>query len=106
MWMMPSMSAAFSVLRSDQVGDAAPQLLTLQRLGGSFGIALVAVVLQHYLGGAVPLAGWTAASFGRTFAWVAVITAVALVPTLALARVERRARLSHPGGEPVAARSA
>ena len=46
MSIMPAMTAAFSVLRPEQVNDATPQLNVLQRVGGSLGTAIFAVVLQ------------------------------------------------------------
>ena len=42
---MPAMTAAFSVLTREQVNDASPQLTVLQRVGGSLGTAIIAVVL-------------------------------------------------------------
>ena len=47
--MMPAMTAAFSPLNHDQVNDASPQLNVIQRVGGSLGTAVIAVVLQNKL---------------------------------------------------------
>src|SRR2546423_3382877 len=44
--MMPAMASAYAVLRRDQVPEATSVLNTLQRLGGSIGTALLAVVLS------------------------------------------------------------
>ena len=44
MSMMPSMTAAYAVLRPDQINDATPQLTVLQRVGGSIGTAILTVV--------------------------------------------------------------
>jgi MFS family permease len=94
MSMMPSMTAAFAVLRPDQVNDATPQLNVLQRVGGSIGTAILSVVLSTHLTGlgAQPSADAMAGAFGATYVWVLGVTAVALAPTLLLAAVERRAR--------------
>jgi EmrB/QacA subfamily drug resistance transporter len=89
--MMPAMTAAFSVLRKDQVNDATPQLTTLQRVGGSIGTAVLSVVLQGHLESAGSSAAM-ADAFGTTFIWVMGITVVALLPTIVLLRVERRSR--------------
>ena len=43
---MPAMTAAFSVLPREKVNDASPQLTVLQRVGGSLGTAIIAVVLE------------------------------------------------------------
>jgi EmrB/QacA subfamily drug resistance transporter len=87
--MMPAMTAAFSVLRKDQVNDATPQLTTLQRVGGSIGTAVLSVVLQGHLEAAGNSPDAMASAFGTTFLWVMGITLVALLPTIVLLRVER-----------------
>jgi hypothetical protein len=92
--MMPSMTAAFSVLTREQVNDASPQLTVLQRVGGSLGTAIIAVVLQNNLSHIVrgpTAAASAAAGFGHTYWWVMGATLIALVPTALLARIERHA---------------
>ena len=91
MSMMPAMTAAFSVLRRDQVNDASPQLIVLQRVGGSIGTAVLSVVLTNHLASAHTSAA-AAQAFGSTYWWVMGVTLVGLVPTLLLTAVERRAR--------------
>lgn len=90
---MPALTAAFSVLRKDQINDATPQLTTLQRVGGSLGTAVLSVVLQNGLRdagtGASPDA--MAAAFNTAFVWVLAISLVAMIPTIVLMRIERRA---------------
>jgi EmrB/QacA subfamily drug resistance transporter len=91
--MMPAMTAAFSVLTREQVNDASPQLTVLQRVGGSLGTAIIAVILQHDLSGVRPgphAAAAAASGFGHTYWWVMGATLIALVPTAMLARIERR----------------
>jgi EmrB/QacA subfamily drug resistance transporter len=90
---MPAMTAAFSVLTREQINDATPQLTVLQRVGGSLGTAVIAVILQHNLTGAHTAAA-AATGFGHTYWWVMGATLVALVPTLFLMRIERRARMT------------
>ena len=93
MSMMPSMTAAYAVLRPDQVNDATPQMNVLQRVGGSIGTAILVVVLQSgitHLGRPTP-AG-IATSFAHTYWWVLTISLVAMAPTILLTVVERRAR--------------
>jgi EmrB/QacA subfamily drug resistance transporter len=92
MSIMPAMTAAYSVLRPDQVTHATPQLTTLQRVGGSMGTAILTVILQTHLEAAGASQPAMAQAFGTTFVWVMGITAAALLPTLMLARIERRAR--------------
>jgi peptidoglycan biosynthesis protein MviN/MurJ (putative lipid II flippase) len=88
---MPSMTAAFSVLRREQINDASPTLTVLMRVGGSLGTAIIAVVLQGHLSHAHTEVA-QAASFAHTYWWVMAVSLIALVPTLLLVRVERRAR--------------
>ena len=104
--MMPAMTAAFSVLRKDQVNDATPQLTTLQRVGGSIGTAVLSVVLQGHLVAAGNSSEAMASAFGTTFLWVMGITLVALLPTIVLLRVERgrhTIRSERRGGAPAEA---
>jgi EmrB/QacA subfamily drug resistance transporter len=88
---MPSMTAAFAVLRPEQVNHATPQLNVLQRVGGSLGTAILSVVLSNHLTGATS-PGAMAGAFGTTYWWVMGVTVLALAPTILLAVVERRAR--------------
>ncbi len=89
--MMPAFSAAYAALTPAQVGDATPQLNVLQRVGGSFGTAILTVVLTTRLDGAgTPQAG--ADAFNTTFLIAAVVTVLAVIPAVVLTRVERQAR--------------
>jgi MFS family permease len=90
--MMPAMTAAFSVLSREQVNDASPQLTVLQRVGGSLGTAIIAVVLQGHLNHAAHTKTALAASFAHTYWWVMAVTLIALLPSLMLMRIERRKR--------------
>jgi EmrB/QacA subfamily drug resistance transporter len=94
---MPVMTAAFASLDRSELSDATPQLNVLQRVGGSIGTAVLAVVLQRALSGAHTLSAM-AAAYGTAF-WFAVgITALAIIPCIVLLRAERAARKEH---EPV-----
>jgi EmrB/QacA subfamily drug resistance transporter len=97
MSMMPSMTAAFAVLRPDQVNHATPQLNVVQRVGGSIGTAILSVALESKIrdAGATPTAGALADAFGSTYVIVLIVTLVALLPTVLLTIVERRARAAH-----------
>jgi EmrB/QacA subfamily drug resistance transporter len=87
--MMPAMAAAYAPLARSQVPRATPMLNVLQRVGGSLGTAVLAVILQHELI-ARPGEHGTAA-FAHTYWWVLAGTAVALVPAIVLARAQRAA---------------
>jgi EmrB/QacA subfamily drug resistance transporter len=88
---MPAMTAAFASLQRSELPDATPQLNVLQRIGGSIGTAVLAVVLQRALVGSTSLDD-AAAAFGTAFWWSLAITAVAIVPCIVLVRAERKAR--------------
>jgi hypothetical protein len=88
---MPVMAAAFASLERTELAHATPQLNVLQRVGGSIGTAVLAVVLQRALAGTDSLAA-TANAYGTAFWWSAGLTALAIVPCVVLLRAERAAR--------------
>ncbi len=97
---MPAMTAAFAALERSELADATPQLNVLQRVGGSLGTAVLAVVLQRALVGAHTLSA-AASGYGTAFWAATALTAIAVVPCLILMRAERAARSDHdaPGSE-------
>jgi EmrB/QacA subfamily drug resistance transporter len=102
---VPAMSAAFASLERSELSDATPQLNVLQRVGGSLGTAVLAVILQRALVGAHTLSA-QASAYGTAFWASGVLTAVAIVPAIILVRAERvaraRANLARaPGADPV-----
>jgi EmrB/QacA subfamily drug resistance transporter len=88
---MPAMAAAFAALERSELSDATPQLNVLQRVGGSIGTAVLAVVLQRSLIGAHGVAA-QASAYGNAFWGSAILTALAVVPCIVLMRAERAAR--------------
>jgi hypothetical protein len=115
--MMPAMAAAYATLSSAQVPRATSALNVIQRVGGSMGTALLAVVLQHQIASQLGAAGARAgggggtlqqlpdgvrarvadplaAAFGNTFWWAVGMSAVALVPAVVLVVSQRRERRS------------
>jgi EmrB/QacA subfamily drug resistance transporter len=93
---MPAMAAAFAALGREELSDATPQLNVLQRVGGSIGTAVLAVVLQRELIGAHTLAA-AGHAYGVAFWWSLALAAMAIVPCLVLVRAERRARAQRRG---------
>jgi EmrB/QacA subfamily drug resistance transporter len=109
--MMPAMAAAYATLRPAEVPRATSALNALQRVGGSIGTALLAVVLQHQTSAAVGsagsagaeieqlsagvrthFAGTLASAFGHTFLWAFVLTLLGVLSALTLAMAERSRR--------------
>jgi EmrB/QacA subfamily drug resistance transporter len=115
--MMPTMASAYAVVRSDQVPGATSILNTLQRVGGSIGTALLAVVLSDHARAAVGsgaagsggliqtlspnvrahVAGPLASAFASTFWWALGATLIALIPASVLAVTQRRERQAAAG---------
>jgi MFS family permease len=94
---MPAMAAAFASLERSELSDATPQLNVLQRVGGSIGTAVLAVVLERALRGTHTLAG-AASAYGTAFWASAVLTALAIVPCIILLRAELVARAASADG--------
>ena len=89
--MMPAMSAAYAVLRPEEIADATPQLTVVQRVGGSIGTAVLAVVLGTALTGAAGPAS-TSAAFASAYWWAFGLSVVAVIPAVILLQAERRSR--------------
>jgi len=89
---MPAMAAAFAALDRSELAHATPQLNVLQRVGGSIGTAVLAVVLQRAMAGAHTLNA-AADAYGTAFLWAAGLSALAIIPCVVLLRAERKARL-------------
>jgi len=88
---MPTMAAAFASLERSELANATPQLNVLQRVGGSIGTAVLAVVLQRALTGVHTLSG-QAHAYGTAFWASAILSALAIIPCVILMRAERAAR--------------
>ncbi len=95
---MPTMTAAFASLDRSELSDATPQLNVLQRIGGSLGVAILAVVLQRAMVGAHTDAAM-ATAYGTAFWASAALAAAGLLPALLLMRAERAARAARPQEE-------
>ncbi|TDT97330.1 EmrB/QacA subfamily drug resistance transporter [Streptomyces sp. 846.5] len=81
---IPLQAAAFVGLRRDQIPHAGIITRITQQIGGSFGVALLAVILdialRHHMGSATQ----AARAFDQAFWWAAGFTALALVLSLLL----------------------
>jgi EmrB/QacA subfamily drug resistance transporter len=91
---VPAMTGAYAGLPREAVSRATSSIRVVQQLGGSFGIAILAVVLErqttaHGVGPAD-----LASAYGNTFWWALAFTALALLPTLLLPKIRRGTRRS------------
>jgi EmrB/QacA subfamily drug resistance transporter len=91
---MPTMAAAFASLKRSELASATPQLNVLQRVGGSIGTAVLAVVLQRGLTDVHTLSG-AAHAYGTAFWASAGLSALAIIPCVILLRAERAARAAN-----------
>ena len=110
MSMMPSMAAAYASMERTAIPRATSALNVIQRVGGSIGTAVLAVVLSHQIvdhvpgaaaggglesAGSIPaaararLADPLAQAFGGAFWWAVALTAIAIIPAITLALVSR-----------------
>ncbi len=95
---MPAMTAAFAVLRPEQLSDATPQLNVVMRLGSAIGVAVLAVVLERASVHAHSR-GALAHAFAHTYWWGLGIAVLSLIPCLLLLRAERPAQTEAVAGE-------
>jgi EmrB/QacA subfamily drug resistance transporter len=103
--MQPAMAAAYQTLDRAHLAQATAALTSIQRVGSSIGVALIAVVLEHQIralipatdgaglgaieqapGGAGPLAPELAHAFAHASWWALALTALAVIPALLLPR--------------------
>ena len=80
--LVPAMAGAYRDLEQHAIPRATSAVGIFQQLGGSFGVAVLAVVLQQQL---APRTA-SAAAFAHTYWWAFVFTMAALVPALVLPR--------------------
>jgi EmrB/QacA subfamily drug resistance transporter len=88
---MPAMTAAFAALDRSQVSHATPQLNVLNRVGGSIGTTILAVVLadaEHHAHSKAAAAH----AYGTAFWWSVAMALVAVIPCVVLMRAESNAR--------------
>jgi EmrB/QacA subfamily drug resistance transporter len=121
---MPAMAAAYATVSRESVPRATTALNVLQRVGGSIGTALMAVILEGRIKAALPHAGGLSSgtlqpvpasvrerisvplahAFSNTFWWAVALTAVGLVPGVVLLFKARiRPAAVAPAGAPAEA---
>jgi hypothetical protein len=94
---IPVTTAAYASLKREQLPDAAAEVNVLQRVGGSLGVALMAVILQRAITSKGPSPGpeQLADAFNVAFWWLIGFSALALPTLTMLARRERGMRVAH-----------
>jgi EmrB/QacA subfamily drug resistance transporter len=95
---IPVMAVAFLGLDKQQIAHSSVLTRTMQQLGGSFGTAVLAVILT---GAIAARPGHAAAAFDVAFWWATGFSAVAVLLALWLPAAPRRRRLRTRPGQPV-----
>ncbi|MBA3822721.1 MAG: multidrug efflux MFS transporter [Ktedonobacterales bacterium] len=80
---IPVMAAAYLGLQRDEVPHASIAIRVAQQIGGAFGAAVIAIILQQQ----IAMHNGLALAFGHTFWWSVGFTLLAIVPTLFLPRI-------------------
>ncbi|MEV6140663.1 MDR family MFS transporter [Nocardia sp. NPDC051990] len=83
------MAGAYQGLHRDQIPGATGLTSVIQRIGGSFGTAVLAVILQRASTGVTTPSG-LAGAFGDTFWWTVGFALIALIPAWLLPRTTTR----------------
>jgi EmrB/QacA subfamily drug resistance transporter len=86
---VPAMAGAYAGLPREAVARATTSIRVIQQIGGSFGIAILAVVLERQTTAHGPDPADMATAYGNTFWWALAFIGLALVPALLLPRVRR-----------------
>lgn len=102
--LVPSLASPYRGLRPHQIPRATSAIRILQQLGGSFGVAVLAVVLQRQLVDQAPHGGSLAAAYGHTFWWALGFIALAAIPALLLPGAGAKDRLRNGEPAPLAPR--
>jgi len=90
----PVMTLAFASLSHDEAPRGSAAFSVVQRVGAPFGVAVIAVILQHLLDRATTSAGQLAA-FNHTFWWALGLSAVPLLITFFLPTTKDDAAARH-----------
>lgn len=79
-----AMSSAYTGLNKDQVPHASSATRIFQNIGGAFGSAILATVLQHHITSHNTNLQSVSSAFNITFWWIVAFTCVGVIPTLFL----------------------
>ncbi len=82
--LVPIMSAAFRGLELPAVPRASTSIRIMQQLGGSFGSAILFIIISHQLTAHAHTAAGLAGAFSATFWWVLAFTGIMVIPVLFL----------------------
>jgi EmrB/QacA subfamily drug resistance transporter len=84
MMTIPATATAYLGLRPDRIPHASSTTRLVQQIGGSFGTAVLAVILQTQMAAHAGSSAGLALAFAHTFWWSVALAALAVVPALLL----------------------
>ena len=84
MMTIPATATAYLGLRPDRIPHASSTTRLVQQVGGSFGAAVIAVILQTQMAAHAGSSAGLALAFAHTFWWSVALAALAVVPALLL----------------------
>jgi EmrB/QacA subfamily drug resistance transporter len=93
---VPLNAAAYQGLGRGDVPRATGAINIILRIGASFGVAVLAIILQRQIAGHGAGEAGLSSAFGNTFAWTLILTTAALVPVLLLPGRPAQARSPQP----------
>lgn len=92
------MAAAYEGLRREEIPHASSATRITQQVGGAFGAAVLAVILERQAAGHAAGTAGLAGAFGTTFWWCLGFTVLGLLPALLLRRPAPAPEPRGPGG--------
>lgn len=78
--LIPVMSDTYTGLSAEQVPQATISTRMFQNIGGAFGTAILATVVQHQLTGAIPNLTHLSGAYNTAFVWSIIGTLLAAIP--------------------------
>ncbi|MFE7429446.1 DHA2 family efflux MFS transporter permease subunit [Streptomyces sp. NPDC057545] len=88
----PALATGLVMVPKEQIPHAMPIFNMLQRIGGSFGTSILTALLAYRMTTGPDTAAGTAAAIGSTHWWITGITAIVLIPSVILVRIESARR--------------
>lgn len=77
---VPVMTDSYIGLPKNLISEATTATRTLQNIGGAFGTAILATIIQNQLNGSLPSVSHLTTAYQVTFKWSIIITMFALIP--------------------------
>jgi EmrB/QacA subfamily drug resistance transporter len=93
--LIPVMADVYTGLSKKQIPEATISTRMLQNIGGAFGTAILATVVQHHLSDTVPTLSHISGAYNAAFVWAIVGTLIAAIPAWFLSSRNNKARIEN-----------